>query len=243
MPIFLLNLSIFRLPLDTRHQLVRLSLLVKSAAPAVHLQHGPLPVTAQHEAEPDSLSKADPALPLDQAAPAGRHQAAPALPSYQAAPASIPNPAPKSADSANDSSPPPTTVSTVTTPITAASAAPYVAASVTRTSTTPVSSTSSNSPEIFPSRPVRPFCPPDKNDPLRELPYFIDDLSLKVHVMREKGLKVKHKKIVTAFSVHAKDNPELLFHSKNYEETFMNFLDEEDKMVYKRIFKNYYNEI
>ena len=39
-----------------------------------------------------------------------------------------------------------------------------------------------------------------------------------------------------AFAAHAKDNPELLFNSENYEETFITFLKEEDKILYRRIF-------
>ena len=182
------------------------------------------------------------------------------------------NPAPKLVVSANNSPSLPTTVSsTVHTPITAASVAPKatisfpslaasaainsVAAPVTspvktaKTSPTPVSTvsaTSSNispSPDIFPSRPVRPFCQPDKRDPLKELHYFIDDLRLKVHFVGEKDFKVKHKKIVIAFAAHAKDNPDLLFNYKNYEETFINFCEEKDKILYRKMFKNYYNEI
>ena len=34
---------------------------------------------------------------------------------------------------------------------------------------------------IDPSWPIRPFCQPERNDKLRELPYFIQDLRIKVH--------------------------------------------------------------
>ena len=44
---------------------------------------------------------------------------------------------------------------------------------------------------VCPTRPIRPFCTPEKDDPLKELNYFIDDLKVKVCFSNEKLLKSK----------------------------------------------------
>ena len=61
-----------------------------------------------------------------------------------------------------------------------------------------------------------------------------------MHIAGEKGSKVKQKKIVNAFAEHVKNKPELLFKSKNYEETFIDFGDEDDKLLFRSTFQNYY---
>ena len=62
-----------------------------------------------------------------------------------------------------------------------------------------------------------------------------------MHLVGEKDSKVKLKKIVNAFAEHAKNEPELLYNSKNYEETLLDFCDQEDKILLKTMFKNYYS--
>ena len=86
------------------------------------------------------------------------------------------------------------------------------------------------------TRPIRPFCPPDKDDPLKELPYFIEDLRFKVQFHSDKDFRVRHRTTAFSFANYMKKNPELLFKSKNYEETFFNFSEEIDKPLYLEIF-------
>ena len=114
-------------------------------------------------------------------------------------------------------------------------AVPAVASSTT-TETSTVTSTSSFSTLPPSTRPVRPFCQPDKSDPLRELPYFIDDLKVKVHYSNDKTLKVKHRSTALAFTNHVKKHPEILYESKNYNETFVNFCEESDRHLYVQMF-------
>ena len=83
--------------------------------------------------------------------------------------------------------------------------------------------TKSKYPPIVPCRPVRPFCPPDKSDPLKELPLFLHDLRFKVHLNAPKEFKVKHKTTAETFASKVKENPEVIFKSTNYEETFIDF--------------------
>ena len=53
--------------------------------------------------------------------------------------------------------------------------------------------------------------------------------------MGEKNLKFKLKKIVSDFAEHVKNKPELLFNSNNYEETFLDFCDEDDKLFFRKL--------
>ena len=92
----------------------------------------------------------------------------------------------------------PVAASTTTTP------SPIFAASPTaHSSPTSISKVKTPSkpkfPQILPCRPVRPFCPPDKADPLSQLPAFLEDLRFKVHVNSNKDFKVKHREIVKTF--------------------------------------------
>ena len=48
-------------------------------------------------------------------------------------------------------------------------------------------STKPTFPPEVPSRPMHPYCQPDKSDPLEELPYFLDDLRVKVQRERREG--------------------------------------------------------
>ena len=72
---------------------------------------------------------------------------------------------------------------------------------------------------VCPTRPIRPFCTPEEDDPLKELNYFIDDLQVKVRFSDEKPLKKKHRAIMIAFDKKMKEESQILFQSKNYEET------------------------
>ena len=76
---------------------------------------------------------------------------------------------------------------------------------------------------------------------MKELPYFLDDLRVKVHYSKDKELKVKHRTTALAFATKVKEHPKILFESKNYEETFMNFCEENDQNLYKKMFSDYYN--
>jgi hypothetical protein len=91
-------------------------------------------------------------------------------------------------------------------------------------------------PPIVPSRPIRPFCQPDRNDKLKELPYFIHDLRVKVHYQSDKDFKVRHRITELSFANAMKENPDILFKSKNYEETLVNFCEEIDKPLYLQLF-------
>ena len=83
-----------------------------------------------------------------------------------------------------------------------------------------------------------PFCPPDKADPLSQLPAFLKDLRFKVHVNSNKDFKVKHREIVKTFISEMKANPEIIFKSRNYENAFLEFCEESDKPLYLRIYEN-----
>ena len=76
---------------------------------------------------------------------------------------------------------------------------------------------------------------------LSEMPYFFSRLKTQSASSGWKDAQVKLKKIVNAFSEHAKNEPELLYNSKNYEETLLDFCDQEDKILLKTMFKNYYS--
>ena len=91
----------------------------------------------------------------------------------------------------------------------------------------------------MPSRPIRPYCQSDRSDQLKELPYFLDDLRRKVYFSHNKELKVKHKTIALAFANQVKKHPDILFKSKNYEETFTNFCDENDQHLYREMISEY----
>ena len=80
-----------------------------------------------------------------------------------------------------------------------------------------------------PRCPIRPFCQQDKSDPL---PYFIDDLRVNVHFSNNKDFKVRHRSTALAFANQMKKHLDILFESKNYEDTFVNFSDESDKHLY-----------
>ena len=122
-------------------------------------------------------------------------------------------------------------VPVTTTAVPAPSPTSNAAASAPTPSTTPT--------PIVPSRPIRPYCQPDRSDPLKELPYFLDDLRVKVYFSQNKELKVRHRSIALAFANQVKKDPDILFKSKNYEETFTNFCDENDQHLYKEMFIEY----
>ena len=88
---------------------------------------------------------------------------------------------------------------------------------------------------VCPTRPIRPFCTPEEDDPLKELNYFIDDLHMKVRFSDEKPLKKKHRAIMIAFDKKIKEEPHILFRSKNYEETFLNLCPDEERNLYSNI--------
>ena len=88
---------------------------------------------------------------------------------------------------------------------------------------------------ICPTRPIRPFCTPEEDDPLKELNYFIDDLIVKVRYSDNKLLKSKHKSILIAFDKKMREEPTILFKSKNYEETFLNLCPEKERNLYSDI--------
>ena len=80
---------------------------------------------------------------------------------------------------------------------------------------------------IVPSRPICPFCQPNRNDKLKELPYFIHDLRLKVHFHSDTDFKMRHRTTELSFINEIKENPEILF---------VNFSEEDDKELYLRLF-------
>ena len=84
------------------------------------------------------------------------------------------------------------------------------------TTTASTVTTKSTLPPILPSRPVRPYCPADKNEPMRELPYFLEELRFKVHYYGIKEFKVRHKATASNFAKQMQIKPELLLKSKNY---------------------------
>ena len=91
---------------------------------------------------------------------------------------------------------------------------------------------------ILPCRPVRPFCPPDKADPLSQLPAFLEDLRFKVHVSINKYFEVKHRETVKTFIREMKANTEIIFKSRNYEQTFLDYCEESDKPLYLGIYEH-----
>ena len=95
-------------------------------------------------------------------------------------------------------------------------------------------------PPILPCRPIRPYSQPDKMKPLKELPYFLEELRFKVHLHGQKEAKKKHHETAISFANHVKTNPELLLKSKNYEETFLNYCEDNGQESYREIF-DYYN--
>ena len=50
--------------------------------------------------------------------------------------------------------------------------------------------------------------------------------------------KVKHKATAKTFVSQMKDNPETIFKSTNYEDTFIDFCEDSDKPLYRRIFEH-----
>ena len=89
---------------------------------------------------------------------------------------------------------------------------------------------------IYPCRPIRPYCQRDKKDPLKELPYFVEDLRRKVYFCDDKDLKLQHKAVVKAFADKVKTEPKILYNSQNYEETFLSFCPESERHSYLKIF-------
>ena len=141
-----------------------------------------------------------------------------------------------------------TAVSAVTFSSIAASVKPTSAVSIS-TSAVPASNivtskppekitTKPKYPPIVPCRPVRPFCPPEKSDPLKELPLFIQDLRYKVDVNAHKDFKVKHKTTAKSFESKVKEKPEVIFKLTNYEDTFIDICEESEKPLYRRIFEH-----
>ena len=76
------------------------------------------------------------------------------------------------------------------------------------------------------TRPIRPYCQPDISDTPKELPYFLVDLRVKVYYSQDKELKLKHKSTTLSFANKVKENPNILFESKNYEENCVNSCEE-----------------
>ena len=124
-----------------------------------------------------------------------------------------------------------------TTPVITSTAAPASSPCTTTAVSAGISSVISSSTFPPSTRPVRPFCQPDRSDPLKELPYFIDDLRVKVHYTNNKDFRVKHRITALAFANLMKKHPEILYESKNYKETFVNFCDEIEKHLYLEMFK------
>jgi hypothetical protein len=50
-----------------------------------------------------------------------------------------------------------------------------------------------------------------------------------------KELKVKHQTIALAFADKVKEHPPKKFESKNYDRTFMNFCEENDQNLHKKM--------
>ena len=75
-------------------------------------------------------------------------------------------------------------------------------------------------------------------NPLHELPLFLHDLRFKVHVNATKEFKKKHNETVKVFATKMKENPEIILRSRNYEQTFIDFSEDSDKPLYKRIFEH-----
>ena len=88
----------------------------------------------------------------------------------------------------------------------------------------------------MPSRPIHPLCQPKRNDKLKELPYFIHDLRVKVHYQSDKDFKVRHTTTELSFANAMKENPDILFKAKNSEKTVADFCEEIDKPLYLQLF-------
>ena len=98
--------------------------------------------------------------------------------------------------------------------------------------------TKSKHPHTVPCQLVCPFCPPEKSYPLKEFPLFLHDLRFKVDVNASKDFKVKHRTTAKSFASKVKENPDVIFKSTNYEETFIDFCEESEKPLYRRIFEH-----
>ena len=61
-----------------------------------------------------------------------------------------------------------------------------------------------------------------------------------MHYSKDKELKVKHRNTALAFANKVKEHPKILLESKNYDETFMNFCEEKDQNLYKKMYSDYY---
>jgi hypothetical protein len=57
-----------------------------------------------------------------------------------------------------------------------------------------------------------------------------------VHFHSDKEFKVRHRTTELSFANAVKKNPDILFKSKNYEETFLNFSEENYKKLYLQFF-------
>ena len=80
------------------------------------------------------------------------------------------------------------------------------------------------------------FFPPDKTDPLKELPLFLHDLRFKVHGNAFKDFKVKYKTTAETFASKVKEKPEVILNSTNSEKTVIDFCENSEKPLYRRIF-------
>ena len=57
-------------------------------------------------------------------------------------------------------------------------------------------------PPIYPCRPIHPFCEPEESNPLKDIPYFIDDLRRKLFFIDDqKELKQKKRSIIKVFEL------------------------------------------
>jgi hypothetical protein len=59
-----------------------------------------------------------------------------------------------------------------------------------------------------------------------------------VNVNAPKDFKVKHLATAKLFASKMKENPEPIFKSTNYEETFIDFCEDSEKHLYRRIFEH-----
>ena len=154
---------------------------------------------------------------------------------------SIPSPSTSANSTAASAVVSPAASASVTSLVTTTTLTPKTAAAPTAIQSTDAkvkTHVKNNFPPIYPCRPVRPFCPPDKVNPLHELPLFLHDLGFKVHVNATKEFKKKHNETVKVFATKMKENPEIILRSQNYEQTFIDFSEDSDKPLYKRIFEH-----
>ena len=84
------------------------------------------------------------------------------------------------------------------------------------------------------------FCEPEESDPLKEIPYFIDDIRRKVFFSDDQKEveteKQKKRLIIKVFEDEMKKEPKTLYKSKNYKDTFIYVCSESERHLFVNFF-------